>query len=178
MKTSRSLTPGEISIAESIFGSSIDYSKVLVHNFGLIIEKENIAKTTLSQMYMGTLYREDYSKEPLDAQEVFIHEMTHVWQFQQKSFNPRVIDIRSAIKYDNGAYQYEVSDKKDLTDYGSEQQASIIAAYYALRVRNNPAEKDQRTLYEKVLEKFIADPTYAKFAMAKSLLKKIRPPKP
>ncbi len=180
MTITRPLTAGEISIAQSVFGNSINYDAVRVHSGRLFgsMHKENFAKTTLSQIFMHNLYHDDFSKAHLGMQELFIHEMAHVWQYQQKAYNPRLIDLRNALKYTQDAYQYALSDKKDLIEYGTEQQASIIARYFLLQRQNNPADKKEIALFKKVLGNFLKDPTYAKNAMFAQLLKKIAPPQP
>jgi hypothetical protein len=179
MSNARPLTPGETAMAQGVFGDSIDYKYVLVHSGRLFgpMHKENFAKTTLSMIFMHNLYQDDYSKASLGMQELFIHEMAHVWQFQQMAYNPTPLDLQNAVQYNPKAYQYEL-DKKDLMDYGTEQQASVIAAYFALKARNNPAEKARRSQFEKVLKKFIENPSYAKGALFKTLSKKLSPPKP
>lgn len=83
-----------------------------------------------------------------------IHEMTHVWQYQ----NGQTVALRAIgeqlffefpsqaihhigkklsieINGFKGAYSYELDVRKDLLDYGIEQQASIVADYWAMRNR-------------------------------------------
>ena len=179
MSTTRPLTVGEIKMAQSVFGDSIDYSQVKVHSGRLMgpLHKENFAKTTLSHIFMHNLYQDDFSKSPY-LQDLFIHEMAHVWQYQQRTFAPTAIDLRNSIHYTPKAYEYDLSDKKDLLEFGTEQQASIIAAYFVLKQQNNPADRQKAILHKKVLGNFLKNPSYAKYAGIKLLAKKLLSPPP
>ncbi|MGP9513885.1 hypothetical protein ACT3RN_15035, partial [Psychrobacter sp. AOP5-GZ1-6] len=72
----------------------------------------------------------------------FIHEMTHVWQYQ----NGQTVALRaigeqlffefpSKIGLGDGAYVYKLDQSKNLLDYEIEQQASIVADYWAMKNR-------------------------------------------
>jgi len=84
---SRPLTAGEVAMARQIFNDSIDYSAVRVHNeeylpFGL--QSNKTAMTPNGSMY----FNPDYFVDDFSAVDDrgfklwFIHEMTHVWQYQ------------------------------------------------------------------------------------------------
>lgn len=81
----RALTPGEINLARSVFGSTIFYQSVLVHcdsylPFGL--QNQYTAMSPNGELYFRrALYRPDFTAHHL-AQHLFVHEMAHVWQHQ------------------------------------------------------------------------------------------------
>lgn len=177
MPIKRSLTTGEISMAQSVFGDSINYDHVRVRSGRLFgyFHKNDFAKTTLSQIFMHNLYEEDFSKAPAHLQSLFIHEMAHVWQYQQKAFNVTMPYIQNVFHYTPKAYEYNLSDKKDLLSYGIEQQASIIEDYFSLQRWNYSADAKTIDLYKKVLGNFLKNPSYAKHVRLKTLLKRPLP---
>jgi ethanolamine utilization protein EutQ (cupin superfamily) len=83
---SRELTPGEIQMAKKIFKDSINYAKVRIHNEGYFpfgLQDANTAVTPNGEMYfLPDDFEEDFSISR-DAKKLwFIHEITHVWQYQ------------------------------------------------------------------------------------------------
>ena len=93
-----------------------------------------------------------------DDRGTFIHECVHVWQFYHG------ITKLSAVKlffwyrsdYFPKAYRYDLWDNDDLTDYNMEQQASIVAEYFQRKAYGADV-----ALHEKVLQKFLNNPSYA-----------------
>lgn len=176
----RALTAGEIALAKTVFGDSIDYAAVRLHDKRilppLIQEREQAVAKGNDISFPRGAYSEDFSVEP-DAkkQSVFIHEMTHVWQHQ----NHVVSTVKEAVKetlqhafrYDR-AYFHTLDEKKDLTDYGFEQQAAIMQDYFLLTrhgmtdsYKNRRKDKDDAIVlkkkYEAVLKNFHQNPAYA-----------------
>jgi hypothetical protein len=194
---SRALTDGEIALAKTVFGDALDYKAIKVHDSKFIgFHPEGTAMAPNGNLYMYGCYHADYSKLAADGgQSLFIHEMTHVWQHQNKVLNPMVeavkLNFRHKFNY-GAAYAYALDAKKDLLEYNMEQQASIVEDYFVLRTEGRPsryahaANKDGeaklRALYEAVLKNFLADPAYGrkaaqdKKAAARSLGKKPRKP--
>lgn len=130
----RSLTPGEETLAKKMFKNSITYSKVKIHNEKYtFVQPSNSGMTPNGEIYVDGIYKNDYSVESYSLKAFFIHEMAHVWQYQNDVLSP----IWSAIweffeegfQY-NDAYKYKLEKGKDLVDYDIEQQASIIEDYY------------------------------------------------
>ena len=108
---SRSLTPGEIALAKSIFGEAIDYSKVrMVHRKWWPFHPRNAAMAPTGNIHFhpqGSTWSEDFSKEPLHTQGFFIHEMTHVWQAQTRGrfYLPLFRPPFARYRYTNGLEQ-------------------------------------------------------------------------
>ncbi|NOZ52505.1 MAG: hypothetical protein GXP08_05090 [Gammaproteobacteria bacterium] len=99
--------------------------------------------------------------------------MTHVWQYQNNILNPVTAAIVETIYhfFDYAkAYKYTLEESKDLRDYKIEQQACIIEDYFRTNflnllpspgnLQNDYVEVKKNQLYQKVLAKFIANPSY------------------
>lgn len=151
--SSRPLTRGEIEIARKLFGDSMNYEDVRIQNgkdtplwkassyIGELCGAENTccrAQTVGSTIYMpADQYREDYSKGDGRDRSLFVHEMTHAWQFQNMQMRAGVKTLTDAISlgcYDD-VYKYKLDPKKDLGDYNVEQQACIMEELYAYNER-------------------------------------------
>ena len=88
--THRKLTEGEIKLAKTVFGNSIDYSKVKISNRKYMpFQSKNVSMAPNGHIYFSKNYRDDFSKENTLTQGHFIHEMVHVWQYQNRVLNPK-----------------------------------------------------------------------------------------
>lgn len=125
MRNSRPLTSGEIGLARTMFGDSIDYSKVrMVRRKWWPFQPRGIAMAPTGNIHFhpeSKLWSEDFSAEPLHRQGVFIHEMTHVWQTQTRGrfYLP-------LMRHPFCRYGYELVPGRRFEDYGLEQQAEIV----------------------------------------------------
>lgn len=137
----RLLTAREIILAREVFKDSIDYSQVKIINGGLLglPNLSNNAMTPFGDIHLPS---EDYKNtKDFGLSDVkpslkiwFIHEMTHVWQFQH-GYNNAKSGINTGI---NGgytekslAYKYDLNDKsKKFNQYNMEQQAEIVSHYF------------------------------------------------
>ena len=126
MSRRRSLTEGEIALARSVFGDSIDYSKVsLFRRKWWPFQPRNSAMAPMGNIYFhpnGGAWSDDFSKEGLSRQAFFIHEMTHVWQAQVKGrfYLP-------LMRHPFCRYSYDLKPGRPFGRYGLEQQAEIVA---------------------------------------------------
>ena len=129
---SRSLTPGEIELARSVFGDAIDYSRVrLFKGKWWPFHPRNAAMAPMGNIYFhpeGEVWSEDFSKESLGRQGFFIHEMTHVWQAQRSGrfYLP-------LMRHPFCRYSYDLKPGKPFWRYGLEQQAEIVAHSFLAR---------------------------------------------
>lgn len=174
MPVARALTTGEIRLAREVFGDAIDYAAVKIHDTPYMpFQPKNSGMTPNGQIYMRDCYVDDYSKQPAGTRAFFLHEMVHVWQYQNKVLNPVAAAAKLNLKHKfnyAAAYYFSLDKKKDLTHYGMEQQAAIIEGYYLLK--NGEGSRhcknleegwvEKQALYEKVLEKFLKNPGYAR----------------
>jgi len=163
----RGLTPGEMGMARHLFGDSIDYGRVKVHNaeylpFGM--QRNDTVMTPNGEMYFPKdIFEEDFSSEDQRDQHLFMHEMTHVWQGQMGMF----VRLRGLGSW-AARYKYRLSVKKKLSNYGMEQQASLLSDYYILIFYGRSAwnelhdcknpEPDILSVYQAVLSDFLKNP--------------------
>ena len=121
----RSLTSGEIALAQSVFGDAINYSRVrLVKGKWWPFQPRNTAMAPMGNIYFhpeGGVWSEDFSKEALGRQGFFIHEMTHVWQTQTKG-----VFYLPLMRHPFCRYDYQLRPEKPFQRYGLEQQAEIV----------------------------------------------------
>jgi hypothetical protein len=121
----RSLTPGEVELARSVFRDAIDYSKVrLIRGKWWPFHPRNAAMAPMGNIWFhpdGGGWSEDFAKEPLRRQSFFIHEMTHVWQAQKggRFYLP-------LMRHPFCRYPYQLKAGKGFARYGIEQQAEIV----------------------------------------------------
>lgn len=129
-QTSRPLTPGERNLAASMFGGAIDYDRVKLHRkkwFPFHPVKTLMAPTGSIWFHpKGPHWRDDFADAPLGLQGLFLHEMTHVWQYQSGIFLP--IKRHPFCRYD-----YALKPGWPLQKYGLEQQAEIVRHSFLLR---------------------------------------------
>jgi hypothetical protein len=122
---SRSLTPGEIEMAQSIFRDAIDYSKVrLIEGKWWPLHPRRAAMAPMGNIWFhpeGGGWSDDFAKEPLSAQGFFIHELTHVWQAQRRGRFYLVL-----MRHPFCRYCYALEPGRRFASYGLEQQAEIV----------------------------------------------------
>ena len=173
--TSRPLTKGEIALARTVFGDAIEYGTVYVSDSKFTgFHPPGVAMAPNGNLFMPGCYSDDYSAEAVYRQSLFIHEMTHVWQYQNKVLAPMVEAIKLNVKFAfnyTAAYDYTLDGKKDLIDYNMEQQASIVQDWFAQKhggfnplyssCQNSCTDAERKDLQEKALDKFLANPKYA-----------------
>ena len=135
---SRGLTSGEITMAQQVFKNAIDYSRARVHNgeylwFGL--QNNDTAITPNGQMYFNPKwFREDFSTETPDMQWWFMHEMTHIWQYQL-GYKVKLHGLMSWA----ASYKYTLETARSLADESMEAQGDLLADYFALKFLASPA---------------------------------------
>jgi hypothetical protein len=125
MRTARPLTPGEIELARSVFGDAIDYSRVrLVCGRWWPFQPKGVVMAPTGNIHFhpaSDRWSDDFSREPLPAQGLFIHEMTHVWQTQTRGrfYLP-------LMRHPFCRYAYALVPGRPFDRYGLEQQAEIV----------------------------------------------------
>ncbi|SNY78895.1 type IV secretion protein Rhs [Enterobacter sp. CC120223-11] len=168
----RRLTLGEINLARTLFAFSIRYGEVWIHRGSYLpfnLQKNDTAMTPNGEMYFQEgVYQPDFSQpskglKRIDGQHLFLHEMMHVWQRQHGMW----VKTRGIFSWAVD-YSYDL-DKPGLSEYGMEQQASIVSDYWLLKsygfyghsnlynLRNyDPGEPGEQLIarYEKVMGSF------------------------
>jgi len=173
---SRSLTEDEMTLAKSVFGDAIDYDRVRIHDGKFLpFQPKGVAMAPEGHLYMYGCYSDNYAQASPIMRGIFIHEMTHVWQFQQRILNPVVeaieINLQHLFNY-RAAYAYTLDGKRDLLSYNMEQQASLIQDYYMLtrendtpyraHCKNRCGQDEKKALFESALKNFHQNPSYGK----------------
>jgi hypothetical protein len=149
----RTLTPFEIQVARSIFGDSINYQRVRIDE-----------KAQIGCRHFHFLYVSFYTINSWGAfrEDLLIHELVHVWQFQNfgGAYIPRAIRaINSEAGYNYGGI-YDLRQKvrlgKNILEYNYEQQADIVTDYFRLKHGHKPqwgsATQYDLEIYEKICE--------------------------
>ena len=127
----RPLTAGEIALSRNIFGDAIDYSKVeLIRRKWWPLQPVNYVMTPSGNLHFhpnSYLWSDDFSDNSRFA-DLFIHEMTHVWQAQRRGrfYLP-------LMRHPFCRYLYAVRPGQRFEEYGLEQQAEIVRHIFQLR---------------------------------------------
>lgn len=166
------MTAGEIALARSVFSNSIDYDRVRIHDgriFPGFIQKKDRAMAGRNKIsFPGGSHCADFSQGEPRIQSLFIHELAHVWQHQNKIVNTYVAFAREMIRHKfnyNACYAYKLEEGRQLKFYNFEQQATIIQDWFLLKhhgddfshrdSRKNAEKGDAlQKLYESVLKGF------------------------
>ena len=133
----RAMTAGEIDLARAIFGDSIDYQRVrLVKRKWWPFQPKRIAMAPCGNIHFhpdGGLWSGDFSRENLNRQGLFIHEMTHVWQSQKagRFYLP-------LMRHPFCRYGYQLVPGRPFGRYGLEQQAEIVRHIFLARNGGHP----------------------------------------
>lgn len=135
----RNLTNPETQMLMPIFKNTLRYGSIVCK-----INEANSGGVGNSITPAGTayfsklIYCADFSKTNPQDQWVFVHEIVHVWQWGHGIYpvNAAIgIFLQTGGAYAN-AYPYDLTPGKDLNDFNIEQQASIVADYWALQTKN------------------------------------------
>ena len=128
----RPLTAGEIVLVQSVFGDAIDCSRVhMIRRKWWPFQPRETVMTPCGNMHFnpaGTAWSDDFSKERIPLQGLFIHEMTHVWQAQKRGKFYLVLMRHPFCRYD-----YAIRAGWPLSRYGLEQQAEIVSHAFLMR---------------------------------------------
>ena len=123
----RGLSAGELRLAQTIFAQQIDYNTVRICASRLVLPGYAISPN--GHIYFHPKdYCLDFSVKDLATQSWWIHEMTHVWQYQ----NGIQVLGRALL---NRRYDYVLRSGKAFLSYGVEQQARMVQDYYLKRAQ-------------------------------------------
>lgn len=172
----RPLTVGEVEMAKKVFRDSIDYLKVKVHKGAYIPFAGSNAMTPNGEMYFPAEdFKPDFSVERDTLKVWFIHEMTHVWQYQlgySVFWNGIVISIKRGYGYGSGqdtprAYRYDVIADLDkpMSEFNMEQQGDLVSHYFdGMYLEGDGSIRDHAeyvanmNFYARSLANFLRDP--------------------
>ena len=139
MGKQRKLTAGEIALAKAAFGAKVDYTKVELNDgpgtrfaAHIAFAKGNPAITLGSSIYFKSDYCDDFSAAGLRERKSFIHEMTHVWQYQKLGMAKFLLrygeELAKVGGKPNDMYRYEAGKAK-FGEAMLEAQANMVGDY-------------------------------------------------
>lgn len=138
----RSLTQQEKILVQSVFGDKINYNtpKIIPRPF-LPWQQKGMFMAPNGNIYINSSdYSENYALESKYIQELFIHEMTHIMQFQ-KGVNVLLTGAALQIAYYlsfklYNPYKYVYYKDKPFEAYNIEQQGDIARDICSGRIPN------------------------------------------
>lgn len=121
----RKLSSEEREVAQSVFGESIIYDAVRLRQ-GSVLTRVYPAFTLGNVI---TFPRNEYDLNDVRDRALLVHELCHVWQFQNGGWGymPRAI-YEEVTQPD--AYTVYYDQQKKLRDYDIEEQCEIAAEYF------------------------------------------------
>jgi hypothetical protein len=125
----RPLTHDERVMAQSVFGASIDYSRVRLIPTS-ILEYRTVANTIRVP--------KDYTINDSYMAQTLIHELAHVWQYQHGGTSyisvSLATQISAAMRGGNRslAYDYRVTAGASFFDFTPEQQGMLVENYFTM----------------------------------------------
>src|SRR6266566_4517861 len=140
---SRPLTPGEAAAAHRVFGSALNTEGVRISEGGVLtlgsekgIWHSGTARTLPDRIYfpLDAFQRKDFMSW-------LIHELTHVWQYQQGAEIPGMIFEGVVGNYDYGkeaGLRKAWENGQAFDEFTTEQQGDILSHYYEALVAGQP----------------------------------------
>ncbi|MCW1381660.1 vgr related protein [Novosphingobium sp. KCTC 2891] len=135
--TERPLTAGERMLVQEVFGAAIALDPVRVKRRKFFpLQPKGTVMAPMGHLHFhpqGPHWREDFAQASLPLQALFVHEMVHVWQTQQRGrwWLP-------LMRHPFCRYGYTYVPDKPFEAYGIEQQAEIVRHVF-LAERGLPA---------------------------------------
>ncbi len=131
----RSLTGGEKAILKFVFGETLINNTVIATNDANRGGADNSITYADMPRYSNQIWCADFSAPTQDTW-TFVHEFGHVWQYRYAT--PPISGwlqnvMRHPVDYTLN-YYYDLMKSDDFYDYNIEQQASIVADYWAVSV--------------------------------------------
>lgn len=150
----RSLNSNELKILKSLYFDEIEYEKVIItnqHIFSKVLKKYRAIVFDNTVVFTQRSYKEDFS-ETTRSMALLVHEMCHVWQFQNLKYRWYKAGIEH-LKFGKSTYFYNIADRKKLTDFRFEQQGEIMADYFRIKDSGNASESKYEKLIYSVIKK-------------------------
>jgi len=129
----RRLTPAERALAREMFGAALDAGRVRL--LALPVWRRAFVPAGRLMVWPAIAAPCDFGDEPLAAQAMFVHELTHVWQAQRGVWLPW-----AKVRAGDGpaAYAYDLAATSDFAALNIEQQAMVVEHAFLSR-RGHPA---------------------------------------
>ncbi len=154
----RRLTRPEMNLLYTVFNSKLPYGRIECNiNSSNIGGIDNSITPTGDPYFSVHVYTGDFSADTvtLGNKWIFFHELTHAWQYYHRVdvlFSAIGLALSNMRCGYGAAYPYSLKSSKNFSSFNIEQQASIVADYWAMTqsaqpIRNkdpNPAIADYR----------------------------------
>ncbi|MEQ8771601.1 MAG: vgr related protein, partial [Erythrobacter sp.] len=119
-------------LARSIFGDALEYAAIEIRRRKwFAFQPRRVTMAPRGHVHFhpeGSAYCDDFSREGVLRQGLLIHELTHVWQAQEKGSWYLPLRRHPFCRYD-----YALRPGRPLDSYGIEQQAEIVRHAFLLR---------------------------------------------
>lgn len=137
----RNLTDLEIQLLKPVFKDTLRYGAIVCKiNVGNVGGAWNSITPAGVAYFSKHVYCDDFSSANAGNQWVFVHEMVHIWQWGHGVYpvNAAIgLFLQTAGDYAK-AYPYDLNPGDSLSNFNIEQQASIVADYWALTNNLDP----------------------------------------
>jgi hypothetical protein len=163
----RHLTVGEIQILRFVFGYTLPFEKQeITTNDANRGGADNSITYTDTPHYSNQIWCADFSAPSAETW-TFVHEFGHVWQYRYGT-KPISGFLQNVMVHpvDYGLnYPYDLTKSDDFYDYNIEQEASIVADYWAVSVGKsavyctNPKPPKREDYYPLIA--LVQNPTYS-----------------
>ena len=134
-----------------MFGEAIDCGKVRIRRRRWFpLQPRHVTMAPCGHVHFhpqSDAYCDDFAKAELSLQGLFIHEMTHVWQAQQRGWWYLPLFRTFSRRYD-----YALKPGWALERYGIEQQAEIVRHAFLLRSGGKVAGVGGAGVYEGLVD--------------------------
>ena len=133
----RPLTLGEISLVAEVFGAAVDPAPVRIRRRRWFpFQPTATVMAPMGHLHFAPAnphYCDDFADAGLNAQGLFIHEMVHVWQTQQRGrcWLP-------LMRHPFCSYRYTFVEGQPFDRFGIEQQAVIVRQWFMAK-RGHPS---------------------------------------
>ena len=169
------LTPAETALVEGVFGDEIDATKIRKHFRETSVAFRLAPKTTAGMVlpplshidFYGEKNKSaDYAQDSAALADLFMHEVTHVWQNQNWRWSLHHLD--KVRKYD-----YTLNDRSRFDNFALEQKAEIIGDY--TRIWLHPQGKVQSGKEPTAEDLMLRDVVEARFPRARETREALPP---
>jgi hypothetical protein len=146
----RPLTVAERNLAASMFGAAISYEPVRIYRRRWMpFQPRHVAMAPMGHIHFHPathLWSDDFGADLPWRQALFLHEMTHVWQAQQRGrwYLP-------LMRHPFCRYDYTLKPGQPFERYGLEQQGEIVRHAFLLREGVSVAGAPPLSQYESIL---------------------------
>jgi hypothetical protein len=121
----RDLNEEEQKIANSIFDDQLNYEKIRINQGGPL----TWIYPAVTIGYVISFPNESYDFNNTRDQALLLHELTHVWQYENIGWIYALRSLYEEISQKD-AYVVHYNETKDFLDYDLEEQAEIVAEYF------------------------------------------------